>query len=74
MIELNEEESSDSLYMRGVAYISEKCELHNFDKGKQDLIRYLEYNSSDIKAVNLLEQLEAFENDKATEENYDNLE
>jgi hypothetical protein len=51
-----------------------KCELHNFEKGKQDLIRYLEYNSSDIKAVNLLEHLEAFENDKATEENYDNLE
>jgi tetratricopeptide (TPR) repeat protein len=73
-IELNEEESSDSLYMRGIAYISEKCELHNFDKGKQDLIRYLEYNPSDIKAVNLLEQLEAFENDKATEENSDNLE
>lgn len=58
-IELNEEESSDSLYMRGIAYISEKCELHNFDKGKQDLIRYLEYNPSDIKVVNLLEQLKS---------------
>lgn len=58
-IELDEIESSESYYMRGVAYLSDKCEKQDKNKGLIDLKKYLEFNPKDVNARELLITLES---------------
>ena len=53
-INVNEEDCIDSYYMRGVAYLSDKCEKQNIKLGKADLEKYLKHNPNDPAALSLM--------------------
>ena len=57
-IELDDNSSSESYYMRAVAYLSEKCEIQNKNKFLEDMEKYLEFNPEDVAARNLLKEIE----------------
>jgi len=54
-LDINTEESIDSYYMRGLAYLSEKCKKKSIKQAKSDLEKYLKHNPSDTSALNLME-------------------
>lgn len=56
-IELDDKSSSESYYMRAVAYLSEKCEIQNKNKFLEDMEKYLEFNPEDAAARNLLKKV-----------------
>ncbi len=54
-LDINTEESIDSYYMRGLAYLSEKCKKKSIKQAKSDIEKYLKHNPSDPSALNLME-------------------
>ena len=49
-----DENNSDSLYMLGVAYASDNCELQNLEKATKYLTEYLEIKPKDSSALSLI--------------------
>ena len=52
-----DENNSDSLYMLGVAYTSESCELQSLEKATEYLTKYLELKPNDSSALSLIDAI-----------------